>query len=144
MKKAVLKHFVIFTGKHLCRSIFLTKLIKKKLQHTVFCCEYCKIFRSIFREIKRFSILQNICERLFERFPTGTNNIIVTSHIHMKRIRRFLKMKLKKTILKLSQMEKTSLFMFFIMSFFSISPLHVSRCLPWIKDDRSEEDFRTA
>ena len=32
MKKAVLKHFAIFTGKHLCWSIFLIKLIKKKLE----------------------------------------------------------------------------------------------------------------
>ena len=56
-KKAVLKHFAIFTGRHLCLSIFLIKFIKKELQHTGFSFDYCKIFKSIFREIKRFSIL---------------------------------------------------------------------------------------
>ena len=29
----------------------------------------------------RTSILQNICERLIDRFPAGTNNTVVTSHI---------------------------------------------------------------
>ena len=29
----------------------------------------------------RASFLLNICERLFERFPTGTNNTVVTSHL---------------------------------------------------------------
>ena len=33
MYKAVLKHFAIFTGKHLCWSLFLIKFIKKNLQH---------------------------------------------------------------------------------------------------------------
>ena len=92
-KKSCIKHFAIFTGKHLCWSIFLIKFIKKKFQHIGFSHEYCKIFKSIFREIKRFSILQKICERLFERFSTGTNNIIVTSHIHRKWVRRFRKKK---------------------------------------------------
>ena len=41
IKKAILKHFVIFTGKHLCRGLFFNKVaghqacnfIKKRLQH---------------------------------------------------------------------------------------------------------------
>ena len=42
-------------------------------------------------------------------------------------------------------MKHTCLFMFFVMSFFSISPLHVMRRLPYIiKDDSTEVDFRTA
>ena len=36
-------------------------------------CEYGKIFKSIY--------FVNICERLFERFPTGTNNTVVPSHL---------------------------------------------------------------
>ena len=38
----------------------------------------CKMIMARFL---RASILQNICERLFERFSTGTNNAVVTSHI---------------------------------------------------------------
>ena len=49
----------------------------------------------------------------------------------------------KKTVLKLD--EKNLLFMFFIISFFSISPLRVRWRLPYIvKDDSSKADFRTA
>ena len=29
----------------------------------------------------RASILKNICGRLFERFPTGTNITVITNHI---------------------------------------------------------------
>ena len=36
IRKTVLKHFAIFTGKHLCWSFFLIKFIKKKLQHRGF------------------------------------------------------------------------------------------------------------
>ena len=39
-KKAVLKDFAIFTGKHLCRSIFLIK-------RQVFSCEYWDNFKNI-------------------------------------------------------------------------------------------------
>ena len=54
IKKAVLKNFAIFTGKHLCRSLFLKKLqarnfIKKRLRllRHMFFCEYCEIFKNI-------------------------------------------------------------------------------------------------
>ena len=58
-KKAVLKNFVIFTGKHLCWSLFL---IKTPIQ--VFSCEYCKIFKN--------NYFENICQRLLleETFKT--------------------------------------------------------------------------
>ena len=72
-KKSVFKYFAIFTGKYLCWSLFLIKFIKKKHQHRCFSVNIARFLRA--------SILQNICERLFERFSTGTNNIIVTSHI---------------------------------------------------------------
>ena len=36
MKKTFLKNFAIFTGTHLCWSLFLIKLIKKRLQHRCF------------------------------------------------------------------------------------------------------------
>ena len=39
----------------------------------VFFYEYGKIFKS--------NYFVNICERLFQRFPTGTNNTVVPSHL---------------------------------------------------------------
>ena len=72
-KVGALKHFTIFTGKYLCWSLFLIKFIKKKHQHRCFSVNIARFLRA--------SILQNICERLFERFSTGANNIIVTSYI---------------------------------------------------------------
>ena len=63
-KKAILKHFVIFTGKHLCWGLFLNKVaghkacnfIKKRLQHRYFLVNIGKCIRR--------PILKNISERL--------------------------------------------------------------------------------
>ena len=52
-KKAVLKYFAIFTGKHLCWSL---KFIKMRLQHRCFPVNIAKFLRA--------PILKNICERL--------------------------------------------------------------------------------
>ena len=57
----VLKNFVIFTGKHLCWSLFLIKLqackfIEKRLQHWCFPLRVRKFLRT--------PILKNISERL--------------------------------------------------------------------------------
>ena len=45
MKKAVLKNFALFTGKHLCWSLLLrfATLLKRA-------CEYCEIFKNIYFE----------------------------------------------------------------------------------------------
>ena len=43
-KKGVLKNFTIFTGKHLCQSLFFKK---ETLAH-VFSCEFCEIFKNSF------------------------------------------------------------------------------------------------
>ena len=75
LQKAVLKSFSIFTEKHLCWSLFLNKnaglqswnFIKKRLQHRFFSVNIAKFLRT--------PVLKNICERLFERFPTWANNI---------------------------------------------------------------------
>ena len=64
IKKAILKHFVIFTGKHLCRSLFVKKVagrhacnfIKKTLQH-----RYCLVN---IRKFIRRTILKNISKQL--------------------------------------------------------------------------------
>ena len=47
MNKAVLKNFAIFTGKHLCCSLFLLKL---QTPTQVFSCEYCEIFKNTYFE----------------------------------------------------------------------------------------------
>ena len=52
-KKVALKNFPIFTGKHLCQSLFFNKVagaasnfIKKETLTQVFSCEFCKIFKN--------------------------------------------------------------------------------------------------
>ena len=44
--KAALKHFAIFTGKHLCWSIFLIKFIITKLQHRYFPVNIARFLRA--------------------------------------------------------------------------------------------------
>ena len=59
-KKAVLKNFSIF-------SLQFCNFIKKRLQHGCFPMNIAKFLRT--------PVLKNICERLFDRFPTWTNNV---------------------------------------------------------------------
>ena len=54
-KKAILKNFAIFTGKHLCYRLFLKQFqprrpatILKETPTQVFFCEYCKIFKKTY------------------------------------------------------------------------------------------------
>ena len=64
IKKPILKHFVIITVKHLCRSLFFNKVaghqacnfIKKRLQH--------RYYANIRKFIRR-TILKNINEQLY-------------------------------------------------------------------------------
>ena len=46
-KIGVLKNFAIFTGKSLCWSLFLIKLLKRN-SNTGFSCEKCNIFKNTF------------------------------------------------------------------------------------------------
>ena len=58
IKKALLKNIAIFTGKHLCWSLFLIKLedlracnfIKRETSPQVFSRGHCKIFKNIYFE----------------------------------------------------------------------------------------------
>ena len=50
IKKAVLNSFAIFTGKHLCWSLFLIKLQAFRLPTQVSFCEYCEIFKNTYFE----------------------------------------------------------------------------------------------
>ena len=67
-KKAFLKHFVIFAGKHLCWGLFLGKVaglqacnhIKKRLQYRYFLVNIGKFTRT--------PILKSICEWLLLQF----------------------------------------------------------------------------
>ena len=122
-KKTVLKNFAIFTEENLCWSHFLNKntgvkswnFIKKRLHHRCFLVNIATFLRRL--------TLKNICERLFEHFPTWANNL--TSKIGIEEVI-FSKAK-QKNHSKTQLDEKTWLFMILlIISFFSISPLHVS------------------
>ena len=70
MKKAALKNFAIFTGKHLCWSLFFKvadlqarNVIKKRLQHRCFPVNIANDLRT--------PILKNICEVLLQVFVLG-------------------------------------------------------------------------
>ena len=70
----VLKNFVIFTGKHLCWSLFLIKLqackfIEKRLQHWCFPLHVKKFLRT--------SILRNIREQLLLIILLVLSNLFV-------------------------------------------------------------------
>ena len=60
-KKAALKNVLIFTGKHLCWSLYLQvcNFIKKRLQHRCFTVNMPKFLKT--------PILKNICERVLLR-----------------------------------------------------------------------------
>ena len=66
-KKAVLKDFAIFTGKHLCWSFFLIKL---------FPCEYCKYLRTIILKniYKWLPLAVQNCTALFENVSQESIN----------------------------------------------------------------------
>ena len=80
-KKAVLKNLAIFIGKHLSWSLSFNEnaglqsfgFIKKRLQYRCFVVNIAKFLRTL--------VLENICKRLFERFPTLINNITRTYEV---------------------------------------------------------------
>ena len=85
----------------------------------------------------RTSILKNISKRLFWRLSLDFESFTLLDV--------FSKIKQNKNRSKTQLYEKTCLFMmFFIISFFSFSPLHVRRHLPYIIKDDTSESFETA
>ena len=68
IKKSVLTNFAIFTGKHLCWSLFWIKLqafIKKRLKHRSFPVYFEKIFRKpILKNIYELLLLSQPCFQL--------------------------------------------------------------------------------
>ena len=61
-KKAVLKNFAIFTGKHLCWIVFF--LIKVQISETprqLFPCEYCEIFTKTYLQEHLRTTASRLC-----------------------------------------------------------------------------------
>ena len=48
IKKGVLRNLTKFTGKHLCQSLFVNKVIKKEALAQVLSCQFCKISKNAF------------------------------------------------------------------------------------------------
>ena len=82
--KAILKHFVIFTGKHLRRGLFLNKVaghqacnfIKKRLQHRYYLVNMRKFIRR--------TILKNISEWLHCWKVFSENVFHIRSELHKR------------------------------------------------------------
>ena len=79
IKKGVLKNFAIFTGKHLCRSLFLSfkawNFIKKRLQHRCFPLNIDKFLR---KPILKDSCLRRLLDqtsRYFYRKFSKVNSV---------------------------------------------------------------------
>ena len=75
IKKTILKNFVILTGKHLCRGIFLNKVaghqacnfIKRRLQHRYFLANIGKfIRRPVLKNSKLLHCWKVFCENVFQ------------------------------------------------------------------------------
>ena len=99
MKSTVLKIFAIFTGKHLCCSLFLIKLqafrhaiYEKETVTQVFSYEYCEIFKNTYFEKHLrtatpddgmmwvlINISINQVRKIFTSFPSGFGlNLLVS------------------------------------------------------------------
>ena len=74
IKKAILEHFVIFTGKHRCRGLFFNKVaghqvcnfIEKRLQHRYYLVNIRKFIRTILKNISELLHCWKVfCESVF-------------------------------------------------------------------------------
>ena len=81
-KKAVLKNFAKFTGKHLCQSLFFNKvadlrpatLLKKRLWHRCFPVDFAKLLRTpFFTEYLHWLLLKFISHHTKEILYVNTN-----------------------------------------------------------------------
>ena len=132
-KKAILKNFGIFTGKHLCWSLFFNKtaglqscnFIKKGPPTQMFACEYCAIFKNTCFE-----------EHLWTDIWAFSYMIKKHSKQHRKWRRDFFKNNNNNNIKINSARWKKSCF---FMMLFIISPIYIRRHLLYIiKSDSSE------
>ena len=74
-KKAVLKSFAIFTEKHQRWSLFLNKNVGLQFWNFIKTRLQPRFFPANIAKFSRTPVLENICERLFERSPTEASNI---------------------------------------------------------------------
>ena len=72
VKRGVPKNFTIFTGKHLCWSLFLINLPKglqlqwKETSTLVFSCAYCEIFKNTYFEYLRTAVSERLRFYIFK------------------------------------------------------------------------------
>ena len=72
LKKGLVTNFAIFSGRHLCWSLFLLNFIKKRLQH--WCCPVN------IEQLLRTPILYNICKWLLLGSMPVCNIILVNNY----------------------------------------------------------------
>ena len=84
VRKGVLRNFAKFTRKHLCQSLFLTKLqasacnfIKKEALAQVFSCKFCKISKNTFFIEHLWATASDSCSIPFTFIFKVTDNIII-------------------------------------------------------------------
>ena len=86
IKKAILKHFVIFAGKHLCWGLFFNRVaghqtcnfIKERLQHRYFLANITKFIRPILKNFcKRLHFWKVFCEKVFQ-IRTQQKELLIT------------------------------------------------------------------
>ena len=92
-KKGILKNFTKFTGKHLCQSLFLNKIvgqspvcnpIKKKTMTQVFSCEFCEIFKNTFFKENLWitaSVLQFLMRTTLPELKVVSKNTFFKEHL---------------------------------------------------------------
>ena len=114
--------------------VFRPLALLKRDSNTGVFCEHWEIFKSTYFEVH----LRTAASESFTWTWTSTNNIGSEEDV-------FSKIKQNKNRSNTQLYEKTCLFMmFFIISLFSFSPLHVRRHLPYIIKDDTSESFETA
>ena len=139
-QRIISSHQSIMNKKCFTRKLFL-KISQYSQENTFVGISF--LIKKRLEKFLRTLILKNICKRLLlrvslELFSIWTNNI--GSEVDV-----FSKIKQNKNRSKTQLYEKTCLFMmFFIISFFSLSPLHVRRHLSCIIKDNTSESFETA
>ena len=71
-KLGALKNFAKFTGKHLCRSLFLIRVPAKRPATLLILRLWHRCFSANFEELLRKTILQDICERLLLKMEASS------------------------------------------------------------------------
>ena len=90
-KKFLLRYFAIFTGKHLCWSLFLQNFIKKRLQHRCFPVNIEEFLRTHFSQNTSRRLLLYFCNNFsFERINHKTLDAFWAFDVHSVPTKGFL------------------------------------------------------